>query len=329
MNTNPGTETTLFEGYLRGSLSKTEELQLIGWINSSGENYLAFKEYIAANQAGQPSSEDLLQAWHKLRAKIAFHPYPETNKTFTIPNWLKVAAIVIVALFTGFFADRIIQKDYSGAMSEIIVPNGEKARVVLPDGTKVDLNAGTHFKYPSAFPKGSRKVVMTGEAFFDVTKDKTRPFLIETPAFGVKVTGTSFNLQTYRDDRKNSLTLHTGEVLITANGSVYRVQPGEQYVYDVQTGRSEISGTNLQKSILWKEGVIVIDDQTLEEIRKILERRFDVQIRIMNEKYKKIRYTGMFKSHETIERILGLIKETSPVKFNYEFNEAKNVITIK
>jgi ferric-dicitrate binding protein FerR (iron transport regulator) len=331
MDTDPQYKTDLFRNYLQGNLSEEEELRLAEWLSISDQNYLEFKKYLSENRLFQSHSNETNQAWQNTRRKIYTHFKYQVGKTAIIPDWLKIAAIIVVALVAGFYSNRIIQPDGNrqATVNEIIVPNGEKAQVILSDGTKVYLNAGTRFKYPAVFSQKKREVILTGEAFFEVTKKKSSPFIIETPRFNVKVTGTSFNLNTYREDAENILTLHTGEVIIACEDQEFRVQPGEKFVFNTRTGKSGITTTDLEKSILWKEGMTVIEDLNLEEIVKILERKFNVQIRIMDEKYKKIRYAGQFKAHETLVEILDLIKETSPVKFNYEINETKNVITIK
>ena len=330
MNTNFPDNKHLCEGYLKSSLSKSEELKLVDWINSSQTNYLEFKKFITENQFSQSHSEETILAWQRLKAKIALCPSQRRNTITMIPTWLKVAAIVIIALLSGFFVNQVIQKDYyAGVQNEIIVPNGEKTQIILSDGTKVYLNAGTHLKYPAVFSRKKREVTLIGEAFFDVTKDKSTPFIIKTLRFDVKVTGTSFNLKTYQEDLENCLTLYSGEVTIANANREYKIRPGEKYSFNTHSQEAIISITDLQKSILWRKGVIVIEDMNLDEIRKILEREFDVQIRIADEKLKKIRYTGQFKPHETLEEILVMIGETSPVKFKYEINQTKDMITIK
>jgi ferric-dicitrate binding protein FerR (iron transport regulator) len=330
MKTNPQKETRLIDGYLRGNLSKKEESMLADWIGSSDKNYQAFKKHIAENQFYQIHSEGTVLAWEKLKSKITRSRSIKENKKFVLPNWAKVAAIIVVALLSGFFANQIIRDThYNSAFNEVIIPNGEKAQIVLSDGTKVFLNAGTHLKYPTVFSNKSRKVIISGEAFFEVAKDKAHPFIIETPEFDVEVTGTSFNLSTYPEDVLNSLTLHTGEVTIFRAGQIYEISPGEKYTLDTKIEKSNIVKADLQKSYLWTEGVIVIDNLNLEAIRKILERKFNVQIKINDEKYNNIRYSGQFKPHETLEEVLDLIQETSPLKFSYKINETKNEIIIK
>lgn len=210
-----------------------------------------------------------------------------------------------------------------------MVPYGEKAQVFLADGTEVFLNAGSHLKYPSSFTKKNRQVILSGEAFFDVKKDPDHPFIINAPYFDVKVLGTSFNMQAYEDDMSNSLTLHSGLVWINKNGREYKVHPGEKYIYNDESKISSINMADIGKSSRWKEGTVVIENLNLDEIQKVLERKFNVQIEIMNDKLKDIKYTGQFKPHENLEEILYMIIKTSPIKFKYEENNTRDMILIR
>ncbi len=330
MDLNAQNKKNLLNAYLKGKLTKTEESNLLDWINSSGENYQEFKKYIEENQFVQSHSEQTIQAWMKMKAKLSHYSTQQENKKIIVPNWLKIAAVVVIALMTGFLANQTLQRDnYSTIMNEVIVPYGEKAQLVLSDGTVVYLNAGSQFSYPASFSEKNRLVSLTGEAFFEVTKDETNPFIIKAPGFNVQVLGTSFNLKTYSEDLENTLTLHSGEVAITNSGKKFKIRPGEKYIFNTKTHKSGIVKAKLEKSFLWGEGIIVIDNLNLEEVRKILERQFNVKIVIANEKLKVIKYTGQFKSYETLEEVLELIRETSPVKFKIEINETKDVITIR
>jgi|TARA_R110002050_G_scaffold300717_1_gene471808 transmembrane sensor len=330
MKINPQNQIRLFKGYLQGSLSQHEEISLVDWINSSDKNYQEFKEFVSQNQFAQVDSEEAVKSWRQLKEKISYRSKHKKSKRIFVPAWLKIAAIVVVALLSGFYVHLILDKnDFETFQNEVIVANGEKAQVILSDGTKVYLNSGTHFRYPSVFSRRKREVSLTGEAFFDVAANKSNPFVIETPTFDVKVLGTSFNVKTYLEDDGNTVTLHSGEVTILNEDKEYKIEPGEKYIFNTKTQQSEITKTSVEKSFLWKEGIIVIDDLNLEEICRVLERRFDVRIVIADDKYKEIRYSGQFKSHERLDEILNLIRETSPIKFNYTINGTKDEITIK
>lgn len=329
MNPNPENLKTLFDGYLRGSLSKNEESKLADWIKSSVENYQTFKAYLSDIQFSQPTTEESNAAWMYLRNRIQPRA-PRKILMPALPQWAKIAALLIVGLLGGILANQYLRSEkYADAINQVIVPYGEKATLILSDGTVVYLNAGTQFSYPSQFSKNYREVSLSGEAFFDVTKNESHPFLIRAPHFNVKVTGTSFNLNTYQKDEENSLTLHSGEVFIENEGREFRVHPGEKYVFNTLSQESKINPTDLKKSFLWKDGFIVVDNLTLEEIRKLLERKFDVSIIIQSEELRKLRYSGQFKSNETLTDILEVIKKVSTKKFIYEINKTNKTVIVK
>ena len=319
----------LMNRYLNGTLSQAEERELLAWVKESEDNLKVFKQFLADHQFSQSLGDETSQAWAKLKVKLASQPERKSSRVLQLPRWVRVAAIAVIALFAGFFVNQFLQPDMSAlALNEIVVPNGEKAQVRLSDGTVVYLNAGTTFSYPAAFSQKQREVILVGEAFFEVSKDRSKPFIIETPDFDVRVTGTSFNLKTYPEDHENSLTLHSGSVEITQAGKNYQLNPGDQYTLNTETQQASVGKGNLAKSRLWNEGGIYLENLDLEEIARVLERKFDVELIIAKEELKVIRYNGQFKAHESLEEVLHVIQKTSPVKFDYELNETKDQITI-
>ncbi len=319
----------LMNGYLNGTLSQAEERELLAWVKESEDNLKVFKQFLADHQFSQSLGDETSQAWAKLKLKLASQPERKSSRVLQLPRWVRVAAIAVIALLAGFFVNQFLQSDMSAlALNEIVVPNGEKAQVRLSDGTVVYLNAGTTFSYPAAFSQKQREVILVGEAFFEVSKDRSKPFIIETPDFDVRVTGTSFNLKTYPEDHENSLTLHSGSVEITQAGKNYQLKPGDQYTLNTETHQASVGKGNLAKSRLWNEGGIYLENLDLEEIARVLERKFDVELIIAKEELKVIRYNGQFKAHESLEEVLHVIQKTSPVKFDYELNETKDQITI-
>ncbi|RIH63914.1 DUF4974 domain-containing protein [Mariniphaga sediminis] len=321
----------IFQQYLQGELSESKESQLVDWINSADDNLQVFKNYIAENEFTQRHTAETQKAWLRIRGKLHSESNTPRHKKISLPGWAKVAALVAIAFVSGIIINNVThtKNEEAYVLNEIIVPGGEKSQVILSDGSRVFLNANTHFKYPSSFNRKEREVVLSGEAFFEIEKDASKPFVVETPGFDVRVTGTSFNLSAYTDDNINSITLHSGSVAIEKNGREYKISPGEKYVLNKKTNRYKIIQTDLANSSLWKDGVSVVENLDLREIQKILERRFNVKIEIADEQLKDIRYTGHFKPHETLDEILALIRDASPIKFNVEFNKTKDVVTIR
>ncbi len=322
----------LFSGYLQGSLSGDEESDLIAWVTSSEKNIKYFRKYVSENRYLPGCAAETNAAWEricpKLRPHARFNNAPGKGAIF--PAWIKIAALIVFAFISGFLIHNInLGQDNGYALNEIIVPKGEKSQLVLSDGSKVFLNSGTCLRYPAAFNKTNRRVILSGEAFFEIKKDQAHPFLVETNKFSVKVTGTSFNLAAYGDDKESSLTLHSGIVTIDKNGMERKIKPGEKYILNNLSNRYKVVHADIKKSSVWRNDVIVIDDQSLDEIIKILERNFDVTIEIGDSNLKNIRYSGQFKPHETLGEILALIKGASPIKFKVIFNKSKDYVTIK
>ncbi len=329
MNNDFHGKQKVFQKYLQGNLSEDEESKLINWINLSDDNFQIFKRYISENQFFQ-ISEEANVAWQRISAKLYPISTKNNGKKITFPDWVRIAALIVVAFVSGILINNIYQiKSENFISNEIIVPKGEKSQLILSDGSKVFLNSDSHLRYPSSFSEKERKVILSGEAFFEIEKDPSNPFIVETSGFNVKVTGTTFNVSAYNDDKENSVTLHSGRVTIENDGSECKIKPGEKYVLNNKTRKSEIIQTDIQGASLWIENVIVIDNQNLEDIQKILERKFNVNIEITDDNLKYIRYTGQFKPHETLVEIFTLIKDVSPIKFEVEFNKTKDHITIK
>ncbi len=319
-----------FLKYLQGTLTENEEANLVDWINLSEKNFSFFKQYISENQYSQYHSAETNAAWSRIKQKLHVQQNHRKQAKVVLINWFKVAAIITIAFIAGVLAKTVnlgVPNDYG--YSEIIVPKGEKSHLILPDGSKVYLNSDSYLKYPAVFTKSERKVVLVGEAFFEIAKDQSHPFIVETKKFNVKVTGTSFNLSAYDNDLESSVTLHTGKVVIEKNGFRCNIAPGDKYIFNNSTYKYKVEKANIEESGTWKRGVVFIDDMTLDEIVKILSREFNVSINLADENLKSIKYTGQTKPHETLEDILTLIKDASPVKFKIEFNKTKDHVIIK
>ena len=321
-----------FLRYLQGTLSGNEELELVNWISLSDKNFYSFKKYISENQYFQQHSEETNAAWERTKSKLWVQSNSSKliSKRIMLKSWIKVAALIVIAFVSGVLINTSnLWKSEDYGFNEIIVPRGEKSQLILSDGSKVYLNSDSYLKYPAVFNKTERKVIFSGEAFFEIEKDQSHPFIVKTNKFKVRVTGTSFNLSTYDDDTESSVTLHSGKVTVEKDGLECKIDPGEKYIFNNNTYKYKVAKVDIGESAVWKNGLIVIDDLDLDEITKILQREFNVTIKIVDKNLKNIRYTGKFKPHETLEEVLTLIKDASPIKFKIEFNKTKDYVIVK
>lgn len=172
----------------------------------------------------------------------------------------------------------------------IATPRGGQYQVSLPDGTKVWLNAATTLKYPYAFAKNERLVELNGEAYFEVSKDRIRPFRVKTGTQTVEVLGTHFNINAYKDEAVVKTTLLEGAVKVSSQSGSVNLHPGEQSILNAtNTSLSLNSQVDIDKEMAWKNNVFSFDNDDLQSIMRQISRWYDVDVvyqgKITSEKY--------------------------------------------
>ena len=199
--------------------------------------------------------------------------------------------------------------------NELIIPKGGEYQVVLADGTKVWLNSASRLIYPQSFMGKERRVVLSGEAFFDVAHDAERPFIVETSRMNVKVLGTRFNVNDYDDNEEVSTTLVNGSVeIVSGDQQVFRLVPGEQaYGKENKLEKREV---NVRLYTSWIDGKFLFNNTELEEIAKQISRWYDVEIFFSSENVKKVRFTGAIVKFKPLDDLVRMIESTSQVRFS-------------
>ena len=199
--------------------------------------------------------------------------------------------------------------------NELIVPKGGEYQVVLADGTRVWLNSDSRLVYPPVFKGKERRVVLSGEAFFDVVHDEERPFIVETSRMQVEVLGTRFNVNAYEEEEFVLATLVNGSVEVSSeNQPTLRLEPGEQaYGTRGNLGKREV---NVRLFTSWIDGKFMFNNAELEEIAKQISRWYDVEIFFSSESVKKVRFTGAIVKFRPLEDLVRMIESTSQVRFS-------------
>ncbi len=199
--------------------------------------------------------------------------------------------------------------------NELIVPRGGEYQIVLADGTRVWLNSATKLIFPQNFTGKERRVMLSGEAFFDVARDESKPFIVETSRMDVKVLGTRFNVNAYTDNEVVSTTLVDGSVEV-ASGTQKPITlvPGEQ-AYG-EAGELEKREVNIRLYTSWIDGRFMFNNVELEEIVKQISRWYDVEIFFTNENVKRTRFTGGMVKFKPLDDLIRMIESTSPVRFS-------------
>ena len=211
----------------------------------------------------------------------------------------------------------VVTEEYN----KLTTPIGGEYSLVLSDGTKVFLNADSELKYPVEFSDGKRIVDLKGEAYFEVAKNHSKPFIVKLKNQQITVLGTSFNIQAFNDDRFSVTTLLSGSILLEsfdAQGrkmSSMKLKPNQQARSDNRTGSIFLSETDASISNAWVGGKYRFKDETLVSIVKSLENYYGVNIRLAHDSLRNIRYTGTFSLDQGIQEVLDIINSEKQFTF--------------
>ena len=198
----------------------------------------------------------------------------------------------------------------------INVPYGGTYTVELCDGTKVYLNSGTTLEFPSRFDGKVRSVILKGEAYFDVARNVSKPFVVEVDEMKVKVLGTSFNVKSYVDEPGVYTTLVEGSVAILRDGQPEKkLKPGEQAYYNKGVGTLSIAEVDVNEFTSWKDGLFYFKDIALEEILRIVSRWYDLEVFYMNQGAKSVIYSGKLPMYSSVEDVLRKFEISGDVRF--------------
>lgn len=298
--------------YLSGNCTEEEKNTLLAYLTSNEEAAKTFREMSAVWAISSvPAFAKIEDAnLSRIKKEIAVGEMKPVRSRKMVPVWLKVAAVIILLLGCNYFwynYTENLTEVYTNADSpyEIKVPAGSRTNIVLPDGTEVSLNAGSALRYCRGFGIRERDVMLDGEGYFKVAKDKKIPFFVKTNGVRVKVVGTVFNVRAYNDDNYVMVSLLEGRVHLDASsGSAMKLLPGEQAFYDKNTGRMKRMKLNAGAACDWLDGGLTFDNAPFADIAHRLERKFQVKIKLESERLKAERFSGCFNSNQNIKDIL-------------------------
>lgn len=211
--------------------------------------------------------------------------------------------------------------------SKLIIPAGGEYQITLSDGTKVWLNSASELRFPSRFTGNSREVELKGEAYFDVTHNSKKPFIVKTTDMDIKVYGTEFNIYAYENDHKTAATLVNGKLSVKpVNGQEIMIYPSEQASYSRNGQQISIQKVDISLYTSWKDGIYSFENATLEEIMNYIQRWYIFDISYDKESLRSMRFTGEFQKNRPLSYGLELIKLTCEVDFKIDHN---NVLVTK
>lgn len=211
--------------------------------------------------------------------------------------------------------------------NHLVIPKGKTYQLLLSDGTRIRLNSETELIYPTRFTGNKREVTLIGEAYFEVAKNKEKPFIVKANGMEVKVLGTTFNICSYTEDRIASTTLIEGSVAVQAeNGEEQTISPSEQFTFNRNNKKTTIRTVDTELYTSWINGTYVFKNTPLEEIMTKLQRWHDFSVEFEDKALKRTRYSLIVDKETTLEHLLEIISYTSDIKLERTDN---NTIHIK
>ena len=306
----------LLSRYCEGNVTDEEREKVEKWIGQSDEHYKMTRDifllYLASDTLDMAQRVDSEKAFHRVKARM------RSRKLKIV--WLqcqRIAAILFIPLLIAYLIELFAPSEDSMRMLEVRTNPGMTTRLVLPDGTKVCLNSESSLVYPERFEGHSRQVSLQGEAFFEVSKNPDKRFVVNTPYDArIEVLGTSFNVETFAHDSLISTTLINGKVNFIADTRKFNLLPGEKLVYHVKNSQANVYQTTGESEISWKDGKVIFRNTPFEEALHMLEKRYHVEFVIANTQYKKDAFTGSF-TNQRLDRILEVFKLSSGINWRY------------
>ena len=308
----------LFARFFWGIASDSEKEQ----VYESEESREMLKIQWNHDNMGSMDSREKDEMLHRLKQRKSSRPK-------FIPNgWLRSAAVLLILFTIGSVYHIFVHPLQDFFKNEISYiekynPSGQRSQIVLPDNSVVWLNAESRLTYPESFEDLSqRNIKLEGEAYFDVQRNESRPFVVNVDGFRVRVLGTEFNIDAYSDADQIYTTLVQGKVELTYSGSVEQkyLHPGEMGVFHRTDNRVLIHrNVNLQQAISWKDGKLIYDNIPFGDLAKELERWYGVDFKIDSSLLNKHRFT-MTITDESLKEVCELIRESTPVNYYMKGN---------
>jgi len=201
------------------------------------------------------------------------------------------------------------------AYNDISIPLGGEYKLVLSDGTKVWLNAGSSLHYPVAFNGRSRKVTLRGEGYFEVAKRTDQPFIVEAGGAEIKVLGTHFNVNAYDDEKGIKTTLAEGAVRVSSRGKGVILAPGQQAVVDNGSGSMQMKTVDVDRALAWKNGLFYFDNTNITMIMREVARWYDVQVIYKTDNLKTKNFSGIVSRYGDVGALLQRMELTGTIHF--------------
>ncbi|MGM9802933.1 MAG: FecR family protein [Muribaculaceae bacterium] len=306
--------------YLDHTATQDEENILLEWLQQSAQNgdeFSRIRDLWILSKTVSEDDEETEAALRNLQQRIA----GRQKKAFFSPKvlWLtKVAAsiaLLVATAITAFYAGKLTTEPEAVIQNKLLTADGSRGRFVLPDSTVVWLNSNSVLQYPEEFTASAREVILEGQAYFEVSKNKEKPFRVHAGKMDVEVLGTHFQVANYSHKSAVEAVLVEGSVRVTGCGlkTPVTLQPGQLLSYNKQSGSTGVSEVNTNNYTNWTHGRIRFDNSKLADIILNLEQWFTTEIECDPDLARKISISFTVRVGDTLDEILESMSMVAPI----------------
>lgn len=307
----------ILQRYVEGNVNPEEIIAVVDWLDADENNVREFMALHKLNDISLLNQPDNRADNQKKKRTVSFRKIGY--------ELAKIAAILIIFWGGTKLFETNTAEESIITYQTLYVPAGQRAELILPDSTRVWLNAHSKLIYPVSFGKGNRQVELNGEAYFDVVHNEKQPFIVKTRQMDIQVLGTEFNVTSYSSDFEVSLLKGCIELSSPNLSSTYRMKEKEHI--KLKNNKLIINNITDYDYFRWKEGLICFNNESVATIIEKLKLYYDINIETHNKKFLNSRYSGKFRTKDGIEQVLKVLQIEH--KFSYTKNNDLNLITIK
>lgn len=293
--------------------------------------------FISKNSNRKTHPEFCLENYEKIIVQINTEKQKAVHRQKHRKIWMYQAAAVILLCIGIIFLFKTQLRDQSDSLFaneyiEIRSEKGERRHVILPDSSEVWLNSNSLLQFPNEFSSTSRNVYLKGEAFFEVTHNPVKPFIVSTgKKYQIKVLGTSFDVVCNEIESIFKTTLFTGSISLSKfnnRGQIVsrlELNPGEQVIEstietDGRLQKKKVEAAELEYIAAWKNNILMFKNATLGEIALQMETWYGIKVRIEGKNLMNERFTGAFYNQESVSEVLAIFSKTTPIEYSFNKN---------
>jgi len=316
---------------LSGEITEEEDSVLKDWVNRDKLNSDILKRLVEVWNYNPTKITKSHNIYKTLRNRINYHKKQRKINPFYYYAG-RIAAILFIIISTYVLVNNFsFNKNKEITYHEIAVPKGSRTSIMLPDGSKAWISNNSIIKYPDKFVHNIRELYLSGEAYFEVTKDIKKPFIVNIGSDRIKVLGTKFSVSAYPEDSIIRADLLSGKIQLDIktgendnNYKSYTIKPSHSLVYEKTSG--DVSSSVIPEGFFdyWEKGVYKFTDESLEKLAQKIDRIYNIKIVFENDFL-----NGSISIDDNIFTLMEAVKRTSIEPIDYKYEDKKIFINLK